>query len=542
MASRPLLGNKVRRLRREQGLTQVEMAERLGISPSYLNLIEHNNRPLTLPLVLKLSRLFDVDLQTFSEDEEARLLADVTEVFGDTLFAEHKLTRADLEELVSVSTGISQAILTLYRAYRSGLEDVRALTERLTEDPLLSASSHELRTLLTSVRSFSEILHDNKELSDSERNRFLGIIASESERLTVLVEHLISEAEEDDPSGLLESGAPPDEVTVFLETHANHFTAIEEAADEIRAAEGLEGDGLLQKLSRYLEDRHGVTLEIAADSADEAPIRAHFDEEARRLQLPEYLPRASLAFRAAHQIGLLTSEAVFQRYISEGRFSSLEAGHLCRKVLANYFAGALTMPYEPFRAAAQELRHDIERLSARFGTSVEQVCHRLTTLQRPGATGVPLHFVRIDIAGNISKRFDGSGIRIPRYGGICPRWNVHAAFTRPNETVAELARMPNGQTFLTIARTEIKTSGGHGRPRSIYALGLGCDASYAPRFVYGDGLDTANLEAATPVGMGCRLCERNDCEQRAFPALISRSGDRAAPLAAPDPVGAAEQA
>lgn len=541
MATRPLLGNKVRRLRREQGLTQVEMAERLGISASYLNLIEHNNRPLTLPLVLKLSKLFQVDLQTFSEDEEARLLADVTEVFGDTLFSEHKLSRADLEELVSVSSNISQAVLTLYRAYRSGIDDIRTLTERLTEDPLLSASSHELRTLLTSVRSFSEILQDNTEISEQDRNRFLGIIADESQRLTVLVEHLISDAEEDEPSGLLGSSAPADEVSMFLEAHANHFPEIEDAAGEIRAAEGLEGDGLLQKLSRYLEDRHGVAVDVAASPGEAVGeiLRPSFDEETRRLTLPEYLPRASLAFRAAHQIGRLTSEAVFQRYMTEGRFNGQAAERLCRSVLANYFAGALTMPYAPFQEAAHELRHDIDRLSARFNTSIEQVCHRLTTLQRPGATGVPLHFVRIDIAGNISKRFDGSGIRIPRYGGICPRWNVHAAFIRPNETVAELAAMPNGQSFLTFARTDIKPSAGHGRPRSIYALGMGCDASYAPRFVYADGLDTTNARAATPVGVGCRLCEREDCDQRAFPALVGQSSDRAAPL---NPDAAAGQA
>ena len=98
MPRQAMLGNRVRRLRNHQGLTQVAMAAQLGISPSYLNLIEHNQRSLNRPLLLKLSECFDIDLQAFSGNHEARLLADLTELLGDPLFQDAELGPAELNE------------------------------------------------------------------------------------------------------------------------------------------------------------------------------------------------------------------------------------------------------------------------------------------------------------------------------------------------------------------------------------------------------------------------------------------------------------
>ena len=190
-------------------------------------------------------------------------------------------------------------------------------------------------------------------------------------------------------------------------------------------------------------------------------------------------------------------------------------------VKASYFAGAVLMPYEPFLAAARELRYDVELLERRFGVSFEQVCHRLTTLRRPGSEGVPFHFLRIDIAGNISKSFSASGIRFARFSGACPRWNAHAAFLTPGLIRTQLSEMPDGRKYFCIARTIQKDTGGYRGQHAMQALGLGCEMGHAKELIYADGLRLD--QPPVPVGVTCRLCERTDCEQRAFPPLQQRA-------------------
>ncbi len=177
------------------------------------------------------------------------------------------------------------------------------------------------------------------------------------------------------------------------------------------------------------------------------------------------------------------------------------------------------MPYAPFLKAAREERYDIDVIGRRFRVGFEQVCHRFTTLRRPGAEGVPFHMIRIDVAGNISKRFSASGIRFARFSGACPRWNVFAAFMTPGMIRIQISRMPDGAAYFCIARTIHKDSGGYHQQQPVQALGLGCRLEHARELVYSDGVDLGNGETATPVGVTCRLCERTDCEQRAFPSL-----------------------
>jgi predicted transcriptional regulator len=187
--------------------------------------------------------------------------------------------------------------------------------------------------------------------------------------------------------------------------------------------------------------------------------------------------------------------------------------------LANYFAAAVLMPYGPFLEAAEAERYDAELLGHRFRASFEQTCHRLTTLRRPGAEGVPFHMVRIDIAGNISKHFSASGLRFPRFGGLCPRWALFGCFMTPGMVRTQLSQMPDGARHFWMARTVRRESGGFHAPRTVHALALGCEVSYAKRLVYADGVDLESPGAVVPVGVTCRLCERMDCEQRAFPPL-----------------------
>jgi predicted transcriptional regulator len=201
------------------------------------------------------------------------------------------------------------------------------------------------------------------------------------------------------------------------------------------------------------------------------------------------------------------------------RLTTDESRALSKVALANYFAGAVLMPYAPFLEAAKQERYDIDVLGRRFRVGFEQVCHRLTTLRRPGAEGVPFHMMRIDVAGNISKRFSASGIRFARFSGACPRWNVFAAFLTPGMIRIQVSRMPDGNVFFCMARTIQKDSGGYHAQHPVQAIGLGCRVEYARELVYSDGIDVNAVDTCVPVGVSCRVCERTDCEQRALPSL-----------------------
>jgi predicted transcriptional regulator/transcriptional regulator with XRE-family HTH domain len=452
-------GPKVRLLRRRNALRQVDLAEKLGISPSYLNLIEHDQRPLTATLLLKLAELYPADLKSFGSDDQARLVSDLHEVFGDALFEAHDVTTTDLRETASNET-VSRAIVKLYHAYRDSLESIQAVASQV-----------------------------------SEGGDLLGI----------------------DPARL-----PSEEVSDVLQENQNYFPGLEEAAERLSAEAVLQRPDPYAGLVGYLE-RHGITVAITPHPGDKSPMR-WYDPARRQLHVSEILPSHARNFQIAHQIGLLRFSEDLDRVIAKSRLTTPDSVALCRVAMANYFASAVLMPYGPFLESAKTLRYDIELLERRFGASFEQVCHRLTTMRRPGQEGVPFHFIRVDIAGNISKRYSASGIRFARFSGLCPRWNVHSAFMTPGIIRTQVSRMPDGTTYLCVARTVRQTLGGFGAAHPLLAISLGCEVRHTKHLVYGDGLDVNNPSAAVPIGITCRLCERTDCEQRAFPAIHRRLG------------------
>ncbi len=460
MSKEPRLGSKVRKLRMERGLTQVEMAAQLGISASYLNLIEHNQRPLTVPLLLKLGQLFEINLQDFAEGDQAHLMADLTEVFGDVIFEGHEVKPSDLQDLVVSSAVLARATVALYRAYRQAQDDASTMADRLSDGGVLAGTGNS---------------------------------------------HL-----------------PTEEVTDFLQERSNFFSEIEEAGQELLGEAGSSGVDLHRFLVRHLEEKLDVEVcSVAAESGSGAVRR--FDPDAGKLYLSRILPTHSLLFQLAHQIGLLTLRPVFDKIMKAATLSTDDSDALCRVALANYFAGVIMMPYDTFLEAAKEVRYDVELLEQRFGASFEQVCHRLTNLNDPSNKGVPFHLVRVDMAGNISKRFNGSGIRFARYGGACPRWNVHEAFLTPGMIRVQISREPEGRTYFCIARTVRKAGGGYHVPQSRFAIGLGCELNHAREMVYSDSVHVGNPEVIVPIGPGCRLCERLDCRQRAFPPIRHRA-------------------
>lgn len=456
MDRKVMLGHKIRRLRRDLGLTQAQMAERLGLSPSYFNLIENNQRPATVSLLLKLSQVFEIDIQAFADTDEVRLAGQLTEVFGDPLFQDCDIKKHDLRELASAAPNLAQAVLDLYRAYREAHEATRALAERVA---------------------------DRDKLAVLQTKAF-----------------------------------PLEEVRDFFQDHENHFPELEQAAESLRQQAGLVQGDLRRGLSDHLARVHQVRVKRMPVEVMGSAIR-RFDLHSRRLLLSELLSPQARAFHLAVSIGLLEHEPLLERIAAEANFSSDDARNLARVGLANYFGGAVLLPYDQFFPAVRALRYDIELLQHRFDASFEQVCHRLTTLQRPGARGVPFFLIRVDKAGNVSKRFSAAPLQFARFGGACPRWNVYDAFSSPGVLHTQLAEMPDGTLYFFVARSVTKTGGGYRSPPQRFALALGCEASHAAQLVYGDGLQLGSREAAVPIGVNCRLCERLDCSQRAFPPL-----------------------
>ncbi|MGM0586752.1 MAG: helix-turn-helix domain-containing protein [Pseudomonadota bacterium] len=322
----------------------------------------------------------------------------------------------------------------------------------------------------------------------------------------------------DDALGREDALAPQpwEEVRDFFHYCDNYLDAVDRAAESFAAATGFDSptparDRLLTA-AEWLEDRHGIRTRVA-----EAPALRQLEGDT--LTLNARASPATRAFQMAVQIALTAHGDLIEATLDLAGFGSEEAREICKIGLANYFAGAAILPYARFLTAAQEARHDIELLADEFGASLEQVAHRLSTLQRPGAKGVPFFFVRVDQAGTITKRHSATRLQFARYGSACPLWNVHQAFETPGRLLRQLAETPDGVRYICLARDVTKPGGGFRRPTRRYAIGLGCEVRFADRLVYADDLDLDSPASYQPIGVSCRICERADCHQRSVPPL-----------------------
>ncbi len=512
-------GNRIRALRQECGLTQVGLAHTVGISPSYLNLIEHNRRPIGGALLLRIAAELGISADQLAGREEARLAAELEEMAADPSLAA-PLPAAAIPQMVGQSPDLARAALAAYRAYRDARLQGEALAERLSQDPFLAEASHQILTLITSIRSFSEILEDYGDMGDAQRQRFIGGIAEESRRLAALSGEMFDFL--GGRAAHRPHQTPEEEVDDLFHDRANYFPELEDEAERVRR--GLPGGeaGLFASLAESLRSRHGVAVQFA--SPERVPRDHDYDPDGRVLYLSEALSSSSWRFRAAQLLGRLEAADTIEALAATPSLTTDAARDRARHALANAFAGALLLPRGEFLTAARVLRYDIERLQERFTASFEQVCHRLASLSRApeGEHGapIPIHFLRTDIAGNISKRFSASGLRLPRYTGACPRWVTHTAFLTPGRIVTQVARLPEGgSTYLLIAKAFARPGGGWRTARTYHSITIGCDFAFARHMVYADGLDPAAPGVAEPVGVSCRQCPRQDCAQRALPAL-----------------------
>ncbi|WP_198970788.1 short-chain fatty acyl-CoA regulator family protein [Xylophilus sp. ASV27] len=464
------MGVRLRRLRAERGLSQIAMAQALGISPSYLNQLEQNQRPLTVAVLLKVSRTLGVDVQQFSEDEEARLVVEMRDALADNPGGE-PVALPELHEVASQMPAVARALLALHRRHADAMQRLEAMALRLGDDRADIAPARPM--------AFERV-----------RDFFLA--------------------------------------------HQNHFEAVDRAAEALAAEAARHGGVLTDWLVQRLAGRHGVrTIPLDGDAGDR---QRSYDPDHRILRISPSLQPGQQAFQLGTQLALLEQAPLLDALVGTAEFQTDAQAHtLARIGLANYFAGALLLPYGAFLKAAEALRYDIDLLSHRFGVGFETICHRLSTLQRPDAPGVPFFFIRVDRAGNISKRQSATHFHFSKTGGTCPLWNVYEAFSQPGKILPQLARMPDGRTYLWIARTVSSAGqGGYGAPGKTFSVALGCDIRHASRLVYSRGMDLDDPGIATPIGMGCKVCERAGCPQRAFPFVgrpldVSENESRFAP-------------
>lgn len=310
--------------------------------------------------------------------------------------------------------------------------------------------------------------------------------------------------------------SPWDEVRDFFHYCDNYIDAVDRAAEHFATVGEMTGRDIRTAAEVRLT-QHGVSVETA-----EIPQMRQFDAETNVLRLSARASPETQIFQILLQLALLTQDKLIEATLDFARFQTTEARAIAKIGLANYFAGAALMPYGRFLAAAQECRHDLELLGNRFGASIEQVAHRLSTLQRPGAKGIPFFFVRVDQAGTITKRHSATRLQFARFGGACPLWNVHRAFETPGRFLRQLAETPDGVRYISLARDVSKPGGSYGAPVRRYAIALGCEVGHAGSLVYADNLDVNNASAFEPIGISCRICERKTCHQRSVPPLERR--------------------
>ncbi len=404
MQDKILVGHKLRRFRQSVSMSQTAMADALDISPSYLNLLEHNQRPLTVSLLLRLGNAFDIDLKEFAEDDSAALTTELGEVFSDPVLANEPISRREIQDLVTAAPGAARSIANLFQAYRK----VRAELEIAAGD---------------------------------------GRVGTEANN-------------------------PVERVRDVLQRANNYFAEMEEAAEDFNLALGKTaiGDGSVdvEHLAAYARSELGLRVRVMPVSVMGTQLR-RYDQHRREILISESLRRPQRLFHLLVQFALITQSKAIDSLITAHDLTDATSQSLFRISLASYFAGAVMMPYEPFLNAARELRHDLELLGRRFGASFEQVCHRLTSLNAPSSRGIPFFFIRVD-----------------------------------------------GQKFFTIARTVPRQWSPPDELAPEFAVALGCEMHHARDIVYADRfVQTKGATPPDPIGIGCAVCERMECAQRA---------------------------
>jgi predicted transcriptional regulator/transcriptional regulator with XRE-family HTH domain len=445
------LGGRLKRLRRDLKLTQTAMAADLGVSPSYLNHIERNQRPVSAQLLLRLADTYDVDLRALNRPAGQAGEAELAELFADPVFTGLNVPRHEILQMADEAPGAADAVLRLYRAFA------------------------EART---------------------------------RERI---------EADED---ARAVENTPTERVREFLQARQNHFPDLDLLGEALHAdlTRNATGEGIEALARARLAERHNLGVRtMPAEVMVEWTRR--FDPHRRRLLISETLGPSSRAFAVAYQLALAEHDAELNAAAEAANMPDEASRRLIKVSLTNSLAAAILMPYTAFQQTAEATGYDLSRLQARFGVSFEQAAQRLTTLSRPTARGVPFFLMRVDQAGNVSKRYASSAFPFSRFGGSCPRWRLHSAFRTPGRIVTQIIETPAQEgkpagRWFTLARTVDRQGHDAFSEGADLAVGIGCELKHAHRLIYARGIDLAAPEV-TPIGPACRLCHRHPCAERA---------------------------
>lgn len=431
------------------------MAEELDVSASYLNLMERNQRPITVQVLIRLADVYGVDPREFMEGEANQAIGEIEQLLTDPIMREAGVPRTEVQDAAEHAPTLLAAMQRLYRAYIAAREaNEAALTQR----------------------------------PDPDRT-----------------EAIIRES-------------PVDRIRAILHTQRNYFPDLDQAAETFASDLALTGHEPFFAISERLRTTHGIRVRVLPLEVMGERLR-WYDHHRRQLMISEVLDQPSRTFQAAYQVALTDFDGILGEMAQRLEPGDDLGRRLLRVTLANYFAAALMMPYGKFHEAAELTGYDIELLGVRFGASYEQVAHRLTTLARPTARGIPFFLVRVDSAGNVSKRFSSGRFPFAHFGGTCPLWNIHGAFSEPGRILTQVIELTDGSRWFSIARTVRRSITPYGAIEPHFAIGIGCEMKYANRLIYAKRLDLASVEAM-PIGINCRLCERPACPQRAAPPVL----------------------
>ncbi len=448
------IGPKIKAFRRQLGIQANVLAEQIGISPSYLNLIESGKRKIDGDLVIKVCAELKINLSDLTSRSDLNLENNIAELLDDELFEDLDILGPEVKDLVNTNPKIAKALIKLGDNFKQKDHDIVNKVENLSG-----------------------------KIIDSRKASFPGEVVSD-----------------------------------FLQENKNFFPKLENFANNIFEKVKQNNRTRYIALCDFLKSEYGIKVTDIIPEENK-PFSKIFKTNTRELLLSDYISLETKKLHAASQIAQEGASKEIDSYLATFTFPSNESKKLTRVALLNYCGAAILMPYKLFHQECRELKYDLELLQNTFATSFEQVAHRVTCLQDPQLPGIPFHFLRVDVAGNISKRFSLSGIEIPRYGGACPRWNVYSAFSRPGVIQAAVSKMTNGEKYVCIAKTVEKGVGRYGQKKSMLSIGLGCEAKYAKEFVYTENLDLSDKKSELPIGVSCRTCDRLDCSQRAFPPL-----------------------
>ena len=496
------IGARIRRKRVAAGLSQVALARTLGISASYLNLIENNKRSIGGKLLLRIGERLGIDLEHLSGESEARTIAAIGELMAEPLMRGIEIEPLSIRDLVARFPEAGTALARLHRAYADATMEIEVLRHRLKSDPLLSQILHEILNRIAGIKSGAEILADIPDITEDERRRFITTINTEARELVPTTQSLL--AYFDQSSARQRPVSPIMEVDEALITHNNHFPELETIAEILRRELAGRGPIEEEQLAAALEGRFGISCRIGRNAGAASADKPE-------LVFSESMPRPARIFRMLRAYASDAAAASLAQTTERLELSTEEAKGLALRALSSYLAGAIMMPYDDFRRMAEENRYDVELLSGLAGVSFEQAAHRLVTLRGKGREGLPFGFLRADRSGRLTKRFPLPGLTIPGFGHGCPLWPIYDAFSTGG-VVRQVSVFPGGGRFLLVAKTVSKHVARFGQKPLTFSIMLACDVVHADRTVYGDGLDLGG----TPVEVGpsCVPCPRLSCAHR----------------------------